>query len=420
MSINRQADRAELMRSFYDASNILRASLQRSRQVGCLGPFVIAIGEILCASGFEVDRVNLPATKLFGFHHPLYAHANITWVPERDHDNITWIPERDVDVEYIAHSERELTYEEMVERITGSPYEPIFRQEQVYVRLDLKQGEYTYPLLQNLQSQGYEDYLGIGLSLPNGTAQPISIASRRPFPPNIIESIDLIRPLLSLTLDSLYQGYAASSLAQSYIGNLTGPRVLAGDFVRGRTQMIKAGILFCDIRGFTALSERLGAAGVVSVVNQIFEIIGQVVYTHGGEILKFIGDAVLIIFSDQDEEQHQAMIESMIDTVRDATQEVETLGDQLKLPLAIGFGGHIGDVLYGNIGAPMRLDFTVMGPAVNLASRLESLCKKFNVSAVFSSEVAQGEAPLKPLGSEPLKGITEPVQVWGLVEQSST
>jgi hypothetical protein len=193
MLINRQADRAELMRSFYDASDVLRASLQRSRQVGCLGPFVMAIGEILYASGVEVDRVNLPATKLFGFRHPLYAHANITWIRERD-----------IDVEYVPHSEREVIYEEMLERITGSPYEPIFKQEQVYVRLDLKQGAYTYPLLQELQSQGYEDYLGIGLPLPNGTTQPISIASRQPFPPNISESIDLIRPLLSLILDVFY------------------------------------------------------------------------------------------------------------------------------------------------------------------------------------------------------------------------
>jgi adenylate cyclase len=184
--------------------------------------------------------------------------------------------------------------------------------------------------------------------------------------------------------------------------------------------MIKAGVLFCDIREFTALSERLGAIGVVSVVNQIFEIIGQIIHTHGGEILKFIGDAVLIIFSDQCEERHQAMIESMINTVRDAIQGVEALGDQINLPLAIGFGGHVGDVLYGNIGTSTRLDFTVMGPAVNLASRLESLCKKFDVSAVFSSEIAHGDTALKPLGSEPLKGIADPVQIWGLTSESST
>ena len=91
------------------------------------------------------------------------------------------------------------------------------------------------------------------------------------------------------------------------------------------------------------------------------------------------------------------------------------MGEQLNLPLAIGFGGHIGDVLYGNIGTEERLDFTVMGPSVNLASRLEGLCKKFDTAAVFSENVAcQCEKSLTKLGEETLKGIKNAVPVWGL------
>ena len=357
----------------------------------------MALRDILSHAGIEVDRINLPANKIFGFHHPIYVLANITW----SHD-------QDLDVQYMSHPERELTYEELREIVKDFPYASILGKDQVYVRVDLRQDDQTYSLLQKLKSQGYQDYLSMGILLPNGMTQPLSIAARQPFPTHITEYIDLLQPLLSLCLDSLYQGHAASSLAQSYIGNRTGPRVLAGDFVCGRTQMIKAGILFCDIRGFTELSEQLGAVGVVSVVNQIFEVIGQIVHAHDGEILKFIGDAILIIFADQEEARHQSMIHAMISTVKESLKGVDALGTQLNLPLSIGFGGHVGEVLYGNIGTPLRLDFTVMGPAVNLASRLESLCKKLGVSAVFSSEVVCGESLLKPLGSEVVKGIAEP------------
>ena len=403
MSTTHHTKRSELIRSFHDAGDVLRSSLKQSRLIGCLSPFVIALRDILTNAGIEVDRINLPASKIFGFRHPLYRIANITW--SRD---------QDLDVHNTPHPEREMTREELHVIVKESPYASILSQDQRYMRVDLRREEQTYSLLQKLKSQGYQDYLGIGITLPSGMTQPLSIAARRPFPAYISEYVDMLQPLLSLCLDSLYQGHAASSLAQSYIGNRTGLRVLAGDFVRGRTQMIKAGILFCDIRGFTSLSENLGAVGVVSVVNQIFEVIGQVVQTHGGEILKFIGDAILIIFADQDEARHQSMINAMISTVKESLQEVHALGAQLNLPLSIGFGAHVGEVLYGNIGTPLRLDFTVMGPAVNLASRLESLCKTLGVSSVFSSEVVCGDSPLKPLGSEVVKGIAEPVKVWGL------
>ena len=102
------------------------------------------------------------------------------------------------------------------------------------------------------------------------------------------------------------------SLAQSYLGRITGPKVLAGDFSRGNTQLMNAGILFCDIRGFTRLSQELGASGVVSVVNQIFDVVGNAVKENDGEILKFIGDAVLIVFADDEGGSRTKMVNSML------------------------------------------------------------------------------------------------------------
>ena len=178
--------------------------------------------------------------------------------------------------------------------------------------------------------------------------------------------------------------------------------------------MVEAGILFCDIREFTALTQQLGAEGIVPVVNCIFDVIGPTVQKHGGEILKFIGDAMLLVFPTDESRSHQEVCNSMLDAVTESVEGVQKLGKNLQLPLDVGFGGHVGEVLYGNIGTEERLDFTVMGPAVNLASRLESLCKRFNVSAVFSNTIATHSGKLTLLGYEQVKGIEKPVEAWGV------
>lgn len=382
----------------------LRHSLSKSRALGCLGPFVYAIGETLLEEGIQVDRVNLPAAKYFGFRHPLYAVANLTWLKGPT-----------VEVDYHEHRENDVPLDQQDEQLRETPYHSLVFGEQQYAPFKLKNISHPSKVLNRLAHEGYVDYLALALPLPSGRVQPLSIASKTPLPDTIIPYLNTVRPLMASTLDSLYQGAAARSLAQSYLGRITGPKVLAGDFIRGNTQLMNAGILFCDIRGFTSLSQELGASGVVSVVNQIFDVIGNAVKENDGEILKFIGDAVLIVFADDEGGSRNKMVNSMLKTVQTAVKGVTALGKQLNLPLAIGFGGHIGDVLYGNIGTEERLDFTVMGPSVNLASRLEGLCKKFDTAAVFSENVAcQCEKSLTKLGEESLKGIKNAVPVWGL------
>lgn len=383
----------------------LRQGLSKSRALGCLGPYVFAVGETLLEEGIAIDRINLPAAKYFGFRHPRHSIANLTWLRGPK-----------VEVQYLPHTHKpgDETHFRASDDMKSSPYYTLVFENQDYARFNLKEESFESDVLQRLQNEGYVDYVGVALPLPNGAIQPLSIASKNPLPEKLFNYLDLARPILATALDSLYQGAAARSLAQSYLGRLTGPRVLAGEFSRGNTQIVNAGILFCDIRGFTAMSESLGAEGVVSVVNQVFDVIGEAVHKHGGEILKFIGDAVLIVFSHDEDGGAQTMVQSMLQTVSDAVNGVTTLAQKLKLPLAIGFGGHIGDVLYGNIGTEERLDFTVMGPSVNLASRLEGLCKKFSSDAIFSSDVAAQSESLVELGLETLKGIDAPVKVWGI------
>ena len=405
MSDNKFAFEKPFVESLTRLGENLRHGLSKSRALGCLGPYVYAIGETLLEEGIQVDRVNLPAAKYFGFRHPLYAVANLTWLKGPT-----------VEVDYHEHQANDVPLDQQDEQLRETPYHSLVFGEQQYAPFKLKDISHPSKVLNRLAHDGYVDYLALALPLPSGRVQPLSIASKTPLPDTIIPYLNSVRPLMASALDSLYQGAAARSLAQSYLGRITGPKVLAGDFSRGNTQLMNAGILFCDIRGFTSLSQELGAAGVVSVVNQIFDVVGNSVRENDGEILKFIGDAVLIVFAGHKAGDRDQMVKSMLATVRTAVEGVAALGKQLKLPLAIGFGGHIGDVLYGNIGTEERLDFTVMGPSVNLASRLEALCKKFDTSAVFSENVAcQCENRLTKLGEENLKGIKDAVPVWGLI-----
>ena len=385
------------------AGSTLRDCLDQSRTLGCLGPFVYGVAQVLESFGIQVDRVNLPASRLFGFRHPIYSLANLTWLRDSE-----------VQVKYWPHSEKKEEQSSLPESIAGSPYYSLFVDKVDYVRFDLKAKAHDPKRLKLLTQDGYADYIAMALSLPNKTIQPMSLACRSRFPEGVEQILTLLEPLFSSTLDALYQGSAAAHLAQSYIGRITGPKVLAGEFVRGNTQKIEAGILFCDIRGFTALTEKLGGEGVVPIVNCIFDVIGPSVQKFGGEILKFIGDAMLLIFPVDDSNDHQSVCQAMVAAVQESVGGVEALGQNLNLPLGIGFGGHVGEVLYGNIGTEQRLDFTVMGPAVNLASRLESLCKKFDASAVFSESIASHTGNLTLLGQETVKGIENPVAAWGI------
>ena len=260
--------------------------MSKSRALGCLGPYVYAIGETLLEEGIQVDRVNLPAAKYFGFRHPLYAVANLTWLKGPT-----------VEVDYHEHQENDVPLDQQDEQLRETPYHSLVFGGQQYAPFKLKDISHPSKVLNRLAHDGYVDYLALALPLPSGRVQPLSIASKTPLPDTIIPYLNSVRPLMASALDSLYQGAAARSLAQSYLGRITGPKVLAGDFSRGNTQLMNAGILFCDIRGFTSLSQELGAAGVVSVVNQIFDVVGTSVRENDGEILKFIGDAVLIVFA---------------------------------------------------------------------------------------------------------------------------
>jgi adenylate cyclase len=178
-------------------------------------------------------------------------------------------------------------------------------------------------------------------------------------------------------------------------------------------------LLFADLRGFTALYERFPPSDVIAALDAWFDRIAGAVHAFGGEVLKFIGDGVLAIFPVVGEKR--SACDAALRAVSAARAGMAHLdkarGQQGLPPLAFGVALHLGEIFWGNIGAADRLDFTAIGPAVNLVSRLEGLCRPLGKTVLVSGALAaETDMPLAPLGTHALRGIEAPCAVFGLPE----
>ncbi|PDT00755.1 guanylyl cyclase [Rhizobium chutanense] len=216
---------------------------------------------------------------------------------------------------------------------------------------------------------------------------------------------------------------ARAALLEAYLGRRSAARVQAGALARGTGETIRAALLCADLRDFTALSEVTEPHAMIATLDAWFDRVAGAVHAFGGEVLKFIGDGVLAIFpvtgaSGQMQEDSNAC-DAALRAVAASCAGMAHL-DQVRraqglVPLPFGAALHFGEILWGNIGAADRLDFTAIGPAVNLVSRLEGLCKPLGRSVLISGAVAANTTTmLIPLGEHSLRGIADPCAVFTL------
>ncbi len=213
---------------------------------------------------------------------------------------------------------------------------------------------------------------------------------------------------------------ATAALLEAYLGRRSAARVQGGALKRGAGETIRAALLYADLRGFTQLSQSHEAPAVIAALDAWFDRIAGSVHAFGGEVLKFIGDGVLAIFPvAAGAGAEKAACESALRAIEAARAGMARLdGERAKQGLpALPFGAalHLGEILWGNIGAADRLDFTAIGPAVNLVSRLEGLCRPLGRSVLISGAFAGAiQTPLPALGEQALRGIEEPCAVFTL------
>ncbi|MBO1903392.1 adenylate/guanylate cyclase domain-containing protein [Microvirga sp. 3-52] len=280
------------------------------------------------------------------------------------------------------------------------------------------------PLLEELRLSGATDYVMYPLPFLDQTrtaAMSFATQDAQGFDEATIDCLARAAKMLSPYLERHVLRRIAVDLLDTYVGPRTGQRIIEGRVDRGAMELIEAAIWFTDLRGFTRLSEHSPIPEVLADLNSWFGIIGDVVEAHGGEVLKFIGDSVLAIFPTSSAQNGMSACRSALAAAQEFGLRTDAENDLRssigRTPLMHSLSLHFGEVAYGNVGAPHRLDFTVIGPAVNRASRLLDLAKQLDrkvvVSRVFAQELDQ---PLSDLGRHHLPGVDRPQQVFAPLE----
>lgn len=323
----------------------------------------------------------------------------------------TWYPGAPVAIEAVTHA-----YFNSESFLCG-PMGVVFRTGEV-VRTPLVAGvEAPTEMLKVLAAQGMTEVVSMPLPFMDGTIHGAGFSTRRPggFHDDDIQALKRVTRPLARVAEIFALTRTAVNLLDTYIGHSAGERVLGGRILRGDTETIRAVIWFSDLRGFTSLSSRLEPRAVIRVLNDLFDCQVPAIESAGGEVLKFMGDGLLAIVPIGDSGVSEACGRTLQATAA-ALRAIETHNAQQagkSEEIRVGIGLHVGDVAYGNIGGPTRLDFTCIGPAVNLASRLEGLTSKLGRQLVVSSEFArQATVPMESLGRFALKGVPQEEEVF--------
>lgn len=291
-------------------------------------------------------------------------------------------------------------------------------------RLHDPQTALDFPILHELKAEGITDYLLMPLEFSRGVRAFVSWASDSPggFTSDQLGLIYDIMPVVSLRLELRSAYRMAEDLLNTYLGRGAAEQVLSGTVRRGQGRPIRAAIWYCDLRDYTAMADRLRPHELIVTLDDFFECLAGPIHDNGGEILKFVGDGLLAIFrvSEDLPEGEALACERALAAARAVFERLHILNQGRGIggapPLRLGLGLHLGEVIYGNIGALDRLDFTVIGPAVNTVARLEELCKVLN-RPVLASEVfaaATDPALMEDTGLHRLRGLQAPLRVFAL------
>lgn len=356
----------------------------------------------LLDGGVPLQRLFVSARTL----HPLLAAVGLQW--SRHNHRVKAIPRQYgiFDQEIYLNSPVRLIHDGVTEvrRHIGPP-----------------SGPREFAILDDLAKDGATDYLALPMRFSDGRINAISIASdaAHGFSNQDIERFKALVPLLGLVLEVKETRRMAATLLDTYLGRDAGRRVLSGLIKRGDGVTIAAALWYCDLRGFTGLTEQMPRDAVIRMLNDYFECMAGPVHDRGGDVLKFIGDAMLAIFPIADDLDRDRACLAALSAAEDALAALAKLNAARAAAgepaLEVGIALHTGAVMYGNIGAPDRLDFTVIGPAVNLVTRLEQMCVELGRPLLASARFA---APcgsrLVPVGRARLRGIPAEQEIHGL------
>ncbi|HTR88080.1 MAG TPA: adenylate/guanylate cyclase domain-containing protein [Reyranella sp.] len=368
---------------------------------------IVETDKLVAAAGEQLVQAGIPLYRL--------AYFQITLHPEFAGKAYFWRRGRGVATEFRPHGDNQDA------EYRDNPLPVVFEQQKT-VRVHLDRVEPQAPVLRQLKGEGATDYVALPLLFTTGHVDALSVVSDKPggFSTNDLDRMFLLQFAFTRLVEVHSLRDTATHLLDAYVGRAAGQRILAGEVKRGDGQTIEAVIWYCDLRGFTRSSDRLPRDEVIALLNDYFDVMGGTVTSAGGEILKFMGDGMLAIFPVPAPADRAAVAAHAVEAATSAVEAMVVLNGVRAAadepPVRFGLALHIGEVMFGNIGASQRLDFTVIGPAVNYAARLEKLCGPLDKSVVLSAAMAALLPPgtATPIGRHVLKDIAEPQAVHGL------
>jgi adenylate cyclase len=373
--------------------------MHKGRHLGTREEIVQGICERVRAAGLPIDRVAFFLWTL----HPQYAGVALFW----DGAKVT--------MDHGVHGFQQTGV------YRNSPAARITEGERV-IRRRLAEPDCAldFPVLEELRGQGMTDYVMAEVLFSGGVRNSVSLTTRRAggFSDHDIAEVQKLLHPFALIMENFNNRDLARTLLETYLGRISGSRVLEGQIKRGDGEQLEAVIWFSDLRDSTPLSRSLGERRFLELLNDYFEATAGAVLEHGGEVLRFIGDASLAVFPTSREPPaaacRRAVAAARSARARAGESNARRAGAGLP-PFACGVGLHLGRVLYGNIGTPDRLEFSVIGAAANEAARIEALCKDTGRDIVLSeSVVAQLGESWPSLGKFELRGLAQPVEVFAL------
>jgi adenylate cyclase len=308
----------------------------------------------------------------------------------------------------------------------ASPLSIVFREgREVRCRADGIEAR-RFPIVEDLRAEGATDYVALPIVYVNGFVNATSWTTKQEggFTDEQLAALRSILAPLARLVEVIGLRRVAATLLDTYVGNRAGEKILGGQIRRGHTENMNAAIWLSDLRGFTALSDRLPSETVVDILNQYFDHQVAAIKAHGGEVLKYMGDGLLAVFPIDEYvgDSHEVCVR-VLEAARETRASVEAMqypiGDVIER-FRFGVALHIGEILFGNIGGMSRLDFTCIGPAVNLAARLEKLTGRLRRTIVASEGFAGiCSGGWRDLGEFPIAGFSKAQRVYGLFDEEA-
>jgi adenylate cyclase len=308
-----------------------------------------------------------------------------------------------------------------------SPFHRLYESGATALRRRFGDGPEEFPLLEDLRREGMTDYVAMinrfgsagAIGMMDCTFSSWTTDRAEGYAQADVAALEFLVPCLALAIKSASIARITATLVETYLGRDAGHRVLRGHIERGVAEKISAVLWFSDLQGFTRITDTAPPAQIIPLLNDYADAVVSALRGQGGEVLKFIGDGMLAIF---DAAAAADACRQALDAADDAVRRVVALNRRRAaegLPVTrLYLGLHVGEVFYGNIGSFERLDFTVVGPAVNETSRIAALCRSLDqhvlLSSAFAAAAGASRSRLVSVGRYALRGVRRPQELYTL------